>query len=940
METAAGVLLGILVGWLYVWSALQPADRWILATREPEGYYNLETAGFRSGHLYAAITPKPALLALADPYDPVANASHRVHDMSLFKGHYYLYFGVTPVVILFWPAAALTGWYVSEALAVALFCLGAIWTFMALVLAARRRYFPQAPTAVLIASWACLALATPAILLVEGPQFYQVPISCALFLQALMLAEIYRSIHSPSKALAWMGAAGLLFGLSLGARPNYLLSSVALLVPMGAYAFGRGAPRDGRLRALLKGSLAAFLPAAACGLGLLAFNWARFGSPAEFGMHYALAGERLNATRFISAGHLLQNLSLYLFNFGLWQSYFPFFSQQGIQPYGILRYLPWCWLAAAAFLQPRSGPGEERSRLTAFSLAVAGASVANLAVLASFFASAFRYSCDFAQAWLALAAVGALLLAHRRALAGKGRLAAAAIVLAAAVSVFFNLAAYAKWLPRKDALLGVARVANWPAYAVQRAGGAQFGGLRMELRAPEHPPRVPEPLFETGRQPDQRDWLLIEYLPAGRARLSLYHAGTGIFAGREFEIPPDRRLVVEARCGSLLPPFGHPAFSDWTREEYDAARMDVRVTVNGADVLRTALECYDSSPANMSIGRQRWFAGGMAAAFSGQIEAVSRLPLPRPDSVVGRLDKPLPIELSLYLPASMPTGADPLLVTGRGMKSDLLYCVYDGANRVRFALDHYGAGGPQSESIAFDPYVPHVVIAWMGSLASASPGPDRAAAGPNRLVVIFDGRTVLNVDQDFFPGAPGSAVVGLNAYGSTAASRQFTGIVTGVRQVGSDVIPRLVRSGFGAVEMSVVFPSWVPGTQEPLVVTGRSGAGDFVYVRYIDATHVSFGFDHWGVGGLKGPQVETDFARTHRIAISFQALYPADSASHATNAVKVVIDGRTALEGNFACHPSTADQITIGRNLIGGSTCGSVFLGRILSVERFPEPRK
>lgn len=124
------------------------------------------------------------------------------------------------------------------------------------------------------------------------------------------------------------------------------------------------------------------------------------------------------------------------------------------------------------------------------------------------------------------------------------------------------------------------------------------------------------------------------------------------------------------------------------------------------------------------------------------------------------------------------------------------------------------------------------------------------------------------------------------------------------------------------------------------MVTGLTGAGDFVYVRYVDATHVAFGFDHWGIGGLKGGPVEVDYARTHRVAITFQSLYPGDSASHKSDLVRVAVDGRAALEGNFVCHPSRADQITIGRNLIGGSTCGSIFLGRILSVERFPEPRK
>jgi hypothetical protein len=656
-------------------------------------------------------------------------------------------------------------------------------------------------------------------------------------------------------------------------------------------------------------------------------------------MHYALAGEPIAHAKLISRGEVLPHLAAYLFNPGTWQSCFPFFAAQGFEPYGVLRYLPWCWLAAAAFLLPKTGPPPERGRLAAFALAVAAACAANLVFLASFYAAVYRYSCDFAHALLILAGVGALALAERAAAAGRSRLCGASIVLAAAVSLFFSLASFADRFPERDGLLGLARLANWPAYALQRAEGAQFGALRMELRVPSHPPGLAEPLFETGRQPDRRDWLMIDYLPAGRARLSLFHAGTGLLPGAEFAVPADGALVVEARMGSLLPPFGHPAFSDWTREQYDAARMDTRITVNGADVIRAALECYDSSPSNLAIGRQKWFAGGMAPAFTGRILGVSRLPLAKPASVVPAFDRAAPVELTLMLPSLMPAGADPLLLTGRGMRSDLLYCRYDGMNRVRFALDHYGAGGPQSESVAYDPLAPHSLVVWMGSMAGASaPG---AGGGPShRLAVVFDGRQLINVEQDFFPGAPGTAIVGLNAYGSTAASRQFTGVILGARQVGAERIPGPDRGGFGAVEMSVVFPSGVQGTQEPLVVTGRTGAGDFVYARYVDAHHVAFGFDHWGIGGLVGAPLAIDYSRSHRVAITFQSLYPEDSPGHASRLVRVSVGGRTALEGTYPCHPSLADQITIGRNLIGGSTCGPAFSGTILSVERFPEPRE
>ena len=104
---------------------------------------------------------------------------------------------------------------------------------------------------------------------------------------------------------------------------------------------------------------------------------------------------------------------------------------------------------------------------------------------------------------------------------------------------FFSLASFTSWYPGIDKMLAVERAANWPAFVIQRAMGAQFRGLAMEILTPDHIPPYREPLFEAGRQPDQRDWLWIEYLPEGRARLGIFHAGTGDLAGSGFAIPPN-----------------------------------------------------------------------------------------------------------------------------------------------------------------------------------------------------------------------------------------------------------------------------------------------------------------------------------------------------------------------------------------------------------------
>ena len=102
----------------------------LACTRDPElgnraaadAYYNQLVDGFRSGQLSLKHDAPAGLAALADPYDPAANGdfrgtvytdTNRVHDLTYYQGKLYLYFGVTPALLLFWPAA-MTGHYVSQ----------------------------------------------------------------------------------------------------------------------------------------------------------------------------------------------------------------------------------------------------------------------------------------------------------------------------------------------------------------------------------------------------------------------------------------------------------------------------------------------------------------------------------------------------------------------------------------------------------------------------------------------------------------------------------------------------------------------------------------------------------------------------------------------------------------------------------------------------------
>jgi hypothetical protein len=650
-------------------------------------------------------------------------------------------------------------------------------------------------------------------------------------------------------------------------------------------------------------------------------------------MHYQLEAERVTNITAISLWRLAPHGVLYLLGPGQWDSYFPFFYAPGGQPFGMARYLPWIWLVPFAFVIRTRGGASAQHERTAITLTLACTFAANLALLACFYGTTARYPGDFANAGLILAGVGALALSESAALGGWAKIANTAVAGAAAISLFFGLAVFAGEI--EGSLTGIARIANWPAFTWQRTHGANFGGLHFQIVVKEKPTSPIEQIFETGRTAGRKDRLEIDYLAGSRARLSFVHEGLPPLEGEEFAIPADRGLVIEARCGSLIPPFGFPVFSDWTQSNYSVAKRNLRLTVNGHESLRSVLECYPASPANTILGSAAGSSDSADAAFSGKILNVERIPLLKPPASVTLSGGRNPVELSLLLPAIGHGGADPLVLTGMAPMCDLVYCIYDGLGHIRFALDHHGAGGPQSRTVSYDPLVRHTVTLWMGSM-SVTPAPSfREAAASDRLVLIFDGGTLLNIHQAFYPAGSDFAAIGMSAGASSEAGSAYTGEILGVRQVVDGILaPLSGGTTYGSVEMRVEFPRGVRGTQEPLVVSGASGAGDFVYIRYVDAGHVAIGFDHWGIGGALGEPIALDFAQSHDIAISIPSLYPARNDPMRPGSIRVLVDGRVALDERCECYPAGADQIEVGTNPIGGSTCGPNFTGNILRIER------
>jgi tetratricopeptide (TPR) repeat protein len=393
------------------WSTLNAAN---------EGY-NLLAQGFRAGQLSLKKELPPGFTSLTDPYDPEANRPYQIlpydmRDLSYYGGKLYVYFGVTPAVVLFWPLVAVTGQYVFGRQALTLFCGVGFLASVGLLRALWRRYFAEVSVGVVAACALALGLATGVPAILPHSDIHEVAISCGYMLTMLTLAAIWCAMHESRRRSGWLAAASLAYGLAVGARPNLLFGAVILLVPVVQAWRER--------RRILSPLLAAIGPMVVIGLGLMTYNFLRFGSPFEFGWRYMLAAVRQVTAQGFHVRYLWFNWRVYLLEPARWRAPFPFVHEVRVTPmpagyygvqdaFGVLSNIPLVWLALAVPLAWRGRSAETRSTLRGFLAVPAVLFGITGLTLSLFFCASIRYEVEFLPALVLLAVVGILSLERR-----------------------------------------------------------------------------------------------------------------------------------------------------------------------------------------------------------------------------------------------------------------------------------------------------------------------------------------------------------------------------------------------------------------------------------------------------------------------------------------------------------------------------------------------
>ena len=278
--------------------------------------YPLLFEGFLDGHLYINIVPDPKLALLENPYAYRPNVDY-LWDFCYYNNHYYVYFGVAPVILFYFPIYILTlGNLIPTYELVNIFLFILAFTYSTLAFIRVYKHFKKnisIPIFIIIIISLFICGGYELIALAFDP-LYNTPILCGTTFIYILIYYTFKAIEEDKKLS--FALVGFAFTVILASRPNLAVIIFPLLVFLIPYLFNN-----------FKKNIINVLPCIitlTIGLSLLGtYNFLRFGNPLDFGSNYQLTVSDVSKNKI-----LLENipaaLYYYLFQPPLPQTSIPY----------------------------------------------------------------------------------------------------------------------------------------------------------------------------------------------------------------------------------------------------------------------------------------------------------------------------------------------------------------------------------------------------------------------------------------------------------------------------------------------------------------------------------------------------------------------------------------------------------------------------------------
>lgn len=443
--------------------------------------------------------------------------------------------------------------------------------------------------------------------------------------------------------------------------------------------------------------------------------------------------------------------------------------------------------------------------------------------------------------------------------------------------------------------------------------GYPEGMIELTLRFPARPRGLlPEPILTTGA-PGQGDTIFINYDGLDHVILGHDHIGGGAVHAPRLAIDRGATHRILIGMDTFFPPgtFTHPPrrFVQW----------------NDTVLLFGSAELHPTAPEQIAIGHN--FIGSSTATtqLSAEILSFRRVPFPRLGSVFAK--PPGALRLKLLLNDTQPEQmAEPLLSSGTVGRGDLLFIRREADGRFRLGHDHWGGGAELSESFAAKPSQATELIIAMGPFLPVPSTDGGDVTSARRLYARHGDQVLFNRLVTFHPSAAGELGVGENLIASTSVSARLTTEFLACEPVSPVELARPPLVDGAPVRLHLrFFGSLTPGRTDPLISTGRAGAGDLLFIRFDGEGNFQVGHDHWGHAVTMSKKFPMPADQILDLTLSFGALDPGTAEfARLRNRLFVATPAGVILNQPADFHPAPSDSWAFGLNRIGASTASEL----------------
>ena len=300
------------------------------------------------------------------------------------------------------------------------------------------------------------------------------------------------------------------------------------------------------------------------------------------------------------------------------------------------------------------------------------------------------------------------------------------------------------------------------------------------------------------------------------------------------------------------------------------------------------------------------------------------------------------LELLVRFPRTAGGRSEPVVVTGKTGAADILSVTCVDERHVRFALDHWGTPGLQSDRVPIEPGAVQRLVVSLGSLYPPQEDPCYEATPEARVLrdwleVRINDRVVFSQPFSFYPAGPDEAFVLHNPVGGTSAGPEFSGEslarhrrdprVLGLTEQqltwprGREVSPHGVVS---TLTLKAQLPAtWDPGV-EPLLVTGGAEASQMLVVRYAGPRRLQVGYRNRTGHTTLSRSIATQPGRAHTFTLT---------------RTQLAVDGTPVLDVPGEMFLARPDALHLGRAYFGTRGVRGRFNGVFLAVSFGPSGR-